>query len=151
MKKPTKKQKLDNCYEAYHHAKHGTQPTRKARDGSVPTHSVVPVPGLPEDEVKIECCRWLRQHHIFHNRHDCGSRSMGYGFIMFGIKYAGDIIGLTKQGIYFEIETKRGKGGRLSKGQQERMKKIIDNNGIYLVIHGEDELAFYNKQFNYFS
>jgi len=145
MKSPTKKQKLDNYYEAYHHAKHGTRPTRKAKDGSIPTHPVVPVPELPEDEVKIECCRWLRQHRIFHNRHDCGSCSTGYGFIIFGIKDSGDIHGILPSGIHFEIETKRGKGGRQSAGQQKRMAGVRATNGIYLVVHGVLELEFLMK------
>ena len=145
MTRPTKKQKLDNCYEAYHHAKYGTQPGRKARDGSVPTHSVVPVPELPElgkGGVQDECCKWLAAHRIFHDPHACGG---GKGHAIYGIKNSGDIHGILPNGIHFEIETKQGKGGRLSAGQQERMADVRANNGVYLVCHGVAELEFLMK------
>lgn len=144
MTRPTKKQKLDNCYEAYYHAKHGTRPRRKAKDGSVPTHSVVPVDHTKsESAVLVECLRWLRAHRIFHNRHDCAMGNIsGAGIATYGIKHAGDIIGILPSGIHFEIETKRGKGGRLSKGQQDRMADVRATNGVYLVVHGVEELDF---------
>ena len=143
MKPPTRKQKLDNCYEAYHHAKHGTRPGRRARDGSIPTHSVVPVPDVLEAEVLKDCIKWLKSHRIFHDRHDCGSGDLvGAGQTQYGIKYAGDIIGILPDGRHLEIETKRGKGGRLSAGQQERMADVRATNGVYLVVHGVAELEW---------
>ena len=147
MTKPTKKQKLDNCYEAYHHAKHGTRPTRKAKDGSIPTHPVVSVPELPElgrGGVQDECCKWLKKHRIFHNSHACGD---GPGHAIYGIKNSGDIHGILPDGRHLEIECKRGKGGRLSKGQQERMVDVRATNGVYLVVHGVSELGYYFKNF----
>ena len=144
--KPTKKQKLDNCYEAYHHAKHGTRPTRKARDGSIPTHPVVPVPELPEAQVVNDCLKWLRIHRIFRDRHDCGTGNIsGAGIATYGIKHAGDIHGILPNGIHLEIEVKRGKGGRLSAGQQERMRDVRATNGVYLVCHGVAELEYLMK------
>ena len=146
MKPPTRKQKLDNCYEAYHHAKHGTRPTRKAKDGSIPTHSVVPVPDVLEAEVLSGVKDWLVSHRIFHDRHDCGSGDMvGAGQARYGIRFAGDIIGVLPNGIHFEIETKRGKGGRQSAGQQKRMADVRATNGVYLVCHGVAELEFLMK------
>lgn len=146
MTNPTKKQNLDNCYEAYHHMKHGTRPTRKARDRAIPTHPVVPVPDVLEAEVLHDCLAWLKIHRIFHNRHDCGSGDLvGAGQARYGIKFAGDIIGILPNGIHFEIETKRGKGGRQSKGQQERMADVRATNGVYLVCHGVSELEFLMK------
>ena len=145
MKLPTKKQKLDNCYEAYHHAKHGTRPTRKARDGSIPTHPVVPVPELPElgmDGVQDECCKWLMAHRIFHSTHACGD---GPGHAIYGIRDSGDIHGILPSGIHFEVECKRGKGGRQSAGQQKRMADVRATNGVYLVCHGMAELEFLMK------
>ena len=142
MKPPTKKQKLDNCYEAYHHAKHGTRPGRRARDGSIPTHSVVPVPELPEmgdGGVRDECCKWLKAHRIFHDPHACGC---GPENAIYGIKHSGDIHGILPDGRHLEIETKRGKGGRLSAGQQERMADVRATNGVYLVVHGVAELEW---------
>jgi len=145
MTKPTKKQKLDNCYEAYHHSKHGTRPGRKAKDGSIPTHPVVSVPDRAESDVLKDCMLWLARHRIFHSRHDCGGGSWGIKFAIFGIKHAGDIHGILPSGIHLEIECKRGKGGRLSAGQQERMADVRATNGVYLVVHGVSELEYYMK------
>ena len=145
MKPPTKKQKLDNCYEAYHHTKHGTRPTRKAKDGSIPTHSVVPVPELPESSVLKECLVWLIMHGIYCQRHGCGVGVLKGKSFRFGIKFAGDIIGILPSGIHFEIECKRGKGGRQSVGQQKRMADVRATNGVYLVVHGVAELEFLMK------
>lgn len=146
MKPPTKKQKLDNCYEAYHHAKHGTRPTRKARDGSIVTHPVVPVPELPEAQVLNDCLRWLRSHRIFRDRHNCGKGVISAGeYATYGIVSAGDIIGILPNGIHLEIECKRGKGGRQSAGQQTRMADVRATNGVYLVVHGVAELEYLMK------
>lgn len=138
----TKKQKLDNCYEAYHHMKHGTRPTRKARDGSIVTHPVVPVPELPESDVLKECLVWLIMRGIYCQRHGCGAGILKGKPFRLGIKFAGDIIGILPNGIHFEIETKRGKGGRQSAGQQKRMADVRATNGVYLVCHGVLELEF---------
>lgn len=145
MTKPTKKQKLDNCYEAYHHAKHGTRPGRKARDGSIPTHPVVPVPELPESDVLKQCLLWLRCHRIMADRHTPGNFKIGISHVVFGIISAGDIIGILPSGIHLEIECKRGKGGRQSAGQQERMANVRATNGVYLVVHGVAELEYLMK------
>lgn len=146
MKPPIKKQKLDNCYEAYHHAKHGTRPTRKAKDGSIPTHPVVPVPELPERDVLKGCMEWLKSHRIFCNRHDCGAGNIsGVGYATYGIKGGGDIMGILPDGRHLEIETKRGKGGRQSAGQQKRMTDVRATGGVYLVCHGVVELEFLMK------
>ena len=134
----TKKQKLAEAHTTYEAAKAGTRPIREPK--SIPTHPVVPCPDLPEREVLVECMRWLRQRRILHNRHDCGSRSTGYGFVMFGIKHSGDIHGYLPDGRGFEIECKKSKGGRLSKGQQDRMRDVRATNGVYVVIHGIPEL-----------
>ncbi len=79
------------------------------------------------------------------DRHDCGSGDIaGAGQATYGIRSAGDIIGLIPvTGQHFEIETKRGHGGRLSKGQQERKRKVEASGGLYFVVHGLPELEFY--------
>jgi hypothetical protein len=90
--------------------------------------------------------RWLRLNHIFHNRHDCGSGDIaGYGYATYGIKNSGDIHGMLKHhgGKHFEIECKRGKGGRLSIGQQQRRKDVRANNSLYFVCHGVEELEYF--------
>lgn len=141
MKKPTKKQQKEGLFRAYKKAI-GENPG--AKDGSIATHSIVPVDETKtEAEVLSDCLSWLKGHRIVANRHDCGSGNFGHGYATYGIKHAGDIIGLLRSGRHFEIETKCGKGGRLSAGQQKRMKKIRENNGLYYVVHGKAELECY--------
>lgn len=145
MKKQTRAQKVADYFTAFK-ALQENRPVKRphAKDGSIATHSVVSVPDLSEAIVLQDCLKWLKQHRIVANRNNVGSGQMGEsGFYSYGIKNAGDIIGLTKRGIHFEIEVKRGRGGRLSVGQQKRMLMIRENNGIYLVIHGIAELEYY--------
>jgi hypothetical protein len=96
---------------------------------------------LPEAGVLAECRQWLKQHRIFHDRHDCGAGDFGHGFATYGIKGAGDIIGILFDGRHFEIETKAGFGGRLSAIQQKRMVDVREVGGVYLVVHGVEELV----------
>lgn len=115
-----------------------------AKDGSIATHSVVEVRGYIESFVLLECMKWLRKHGVLCNRNNVGAGEMGAsGYYSYGIRGAGDIIGLLKTGIHFEIECKRGAGGRLSLEQQKRMRQIGENNGIYFVVHGIEELEYY--------
>jgi hypothetical protein len=141
----TRTQKLAEAHTAYQAAKDRTKPKRQSKSG-IPTHPVVPCPDLPEREVLKQCLAWLRARRVFCDRHDCGS---GPGHARYGIKGAGDIIGIIPRrcnsliGQHFEIEVKRGRGGRLSKGQQERMRAVRAAGGVYEVVHGVEELEHY--------
>lgn len=149
MKKQTKQQKFNDLADAVKCIRQGKPPKRsRAKDGSIPTHPVVDIPcPMLEYIVLKDCLMWLKQHNIFHNRHDCGTGDIaGAGMATYGIKGAGDIIGLLSNGRHFEIECKRGKGGRLSEIQQKRMQNIRVNNGLYFVVHGVEELEYYFKE-----
>lgn len=139
----TRTQKLAEAHAVYTAAKTGTRPKRGAKDGSIATKSVVPCPDLPEAEVLKQCIKWLKARRIFCDRHDCGS---GPGHARYGIKGAGDIIGILRDGRHFEIECKKGKGGRLSAGQDCRKWSVRATNGLYLVVHGVNELEHYMKE-----
>lgn len=149
MKKKSNKTDIGAVYARLAHAARTGEPPAKVRkDGSIATKPVVPCPDLPEKDVVMRCMGWLYRHRIFANRHDVGAGDFGYGYATYGIKGAGDFIGLLPDGTHFELECKRGKGGKLSKRQQKRMKDIRDNNGIYLVIHGISELEYYDTIFS---
>jgi hypothetical protein len=135
----SRKDKLAEAHQAYEAAKQGTKPKRRAKDGSIPTHPVVPCPDLPEEGeggVKDLCYKWLIARRVLCNKHAC-CRKDGK---LYGIKHSGDIHGYLPDGRGFEIECKRGKGGRLSKGQQERMQAVRATGGVYEVVHGVPEL-----------
>ena len=153
-KRQTRKQKYNDLANVIGQIRRGEKVKRiGTKDGSIRTHPMVPVDSKKlEYEVKADCIEWLRKRHIFCNSHGCGSFINEHGQQrMYGIVNSGDIHGLNKQGIHFELETKRGSGGRLSKGQQKRKQKIQKNNGIYLIIHGWQELEYYNDTHCYFS
>jgi len=148
MTKPrTKIQKIGDYFDAYKCLQGDRKVKRsRAKDGSIPTHPVVVCPDVPESEVLSDCLAWLQVHGIMCDRHECGTVQYDVGvFVAYGIKGAGDIMGCLKSGIHFEIETKKGAGGRLSLGQQKRWRKVQESNGLYLVIHGLVELIYYKE------
>jgi hypothetical protein len=138
----SKKDKLAEAHTLYTAAKKGRPPKRGAKDGSIPTRAVVPCPDLPEREVLKQCLAWLRARRVFCDRHDCGS---GPGHARYGIKGAGDIIGILDKGRHFEVETKKGKGGRLSMDQQKRKWNIFLAGADYFIVHGIPEMEYYFK------
>ncbi|KKL90313.1 hypothetical protein LCGC14_1905900, partial [marine sediment metagenome] len=129
------------AHTVYTAAKTGTRPKHQTKDGSILTHPVVLCPDLPEREVLKQCLAWLQAHRVFCDRHDCGS---GPGHARYGIKGAGDIIGVLS-GVHFEVECKKGKGGRLSVDQQKRMRDVRAAGGVYEVVHGVPEMEYYFK------
>lgn len=146
MKKQSKSQRIKDCFSAYEAIRAGKPVKRKGtKDGSIATHPLVPVPDLLESEVLKDCMKWLKERGIVCNRNNTGSGQMGdSGFYSYGIRGGGDIIGLfPAAGRHFEIEVKRGRGGRLSLEQQKRKNLITANNGVYLIIHGVRELEWH--------
>jgi len=149
--KQTKADKFRDLANAVTQMRNG-EPVRRigARDGSIPTHPVVPVDlSLSEKEVLKDCMAWLKKHHIMHNRHDAGTFQNRFGqWATYGILGSGDIHGMLRHhdGKHYEIECKRGKGGRLSKDQQKRMRDLRYNNALYFVVHGLEELIFYMEE-----
>ena len=147
MRHYSKQQKLSDTYTWYNCQKNG-QPVKRdtAKDGSIPTRPVVPCPDLPESEVLKQCLSWLKKRRV-----SCWRMNVGGGIISssgyktYGIPGSADITGLLSTGRRLEIECKPGKGGRLSKKQQEWRQEIEKNNGLYFVCHGIQELEYYFK------
>ena len=120
------------------------------KDGSISTKPVVPVDETKlERDVKADCLEWLKIHRVFCNPHGCGSFINERGQQrMYGIKNSGDIHGMVGDyGTHFEIECKRGSGGRLSPGQQKRQKDVNRANGLYYIVHGVEELKHFMEWF----
>lgn len=150
-KKQTNAQKFNDLANTIGQMRRG-EPVKRigAKDGSIPTHPVVPVnPKKLEHEVLADCLSWLKKRHVFCNRHDAATLQNDRGqYGTYGIKGSGDIHGMLKNnwGKHFEIETKRGSGGTLSEGQQERMKDVRENGGLYFVCHGVGELEHFMRE-----
>ena len=146
-KRRTKLQKCKDYYDAFKCIREDRKVRREGtKDGSIATYPVVPVPDLLESQVLVLCKNWLQEHKVLCDRNNVGAGAMGpSGFYSYGIKDAGDIHGMLRNhnGRHFEIEVKRGSGGRLSLGQQKRMRDVRENNGLYFVVHGIEELEYY--------
>ena len=147
-KRRSKDQKFGDYFDAFKAIRDGRKVKRSiAKDGSIPTHPVVPVPDLLEAKILKNCMKWLKANKILANRNNVGCGMVGEsGFYSYGIIGGGDVIGCLPNGQHFEIECKRGRGGRLSLRQQKRMRDIRKNNGIYYVIHGLAEIEYYFRE-----
>lgn len=117
------------------------------KDGSIATKPTTECQSLPETKVVEHCLKWLTGRGILADRLNVGAMPSrdGQRFSRYGIKGAGDIIACY-EGKHIEIECKRGKGGSLSIDQQIRREKVEQAGGLYLIIHGIEELeeAFEN-------
>jgi len=147
----TKLQRFNDLANAINQIRKGEKVKRiGAKDGSIQTHSVISVdPKKLEHEVLADCLFWLHKYHVFYNRHDAGTFQNDRGqWATYGIIGSGDIHGMLKpNGRSFEIECKRGSGGRLSIGQQQRMKDVRATGALYFVVHGREELEYFMQEY----
>ncbi len=140
-KRPTKKQ----TFQSYHD--HILQKPTKRK--SIPTKPTIACEDVLEHEVLSGCMSWLSKRRIIGDRNNVGKfdpRDTGE-LMQFGIVDGGDWIGLLPNGRHLEIECKRGRGGTLSVGQQKRRKKILMNNGVYLIVHSAEELELLMEKY----
>jgi hypothetical protein len=98
----------------------------------------------PKTERKVleECKAWLEAHGCMVDRLNNGCFQTAGGWRRYGIIGGGDLLGCTRDGRHFEIEVKKGAGGRLSTAQQRRRDRVTAHNGIYLVVHDVTELEY---------
>lgn len=100
-----------------------------------------------ENPVKAACREWLDAHKIIHNRQQSGMvQVVAPGtkktyWMHLADEGSGDLVGLTRKGRYFEIETKAPKGGVWAKKQQGRKRIIEASGGIYILAHSVDDLV----------
>lgn len=96
-----------------------------------------------------ECLEFLRSKRCLADRMNVGKFNVpGSGWRQFGILGGGDIFVIFPGGIHGEVETKAGKGGRLSVEQQRRQKRVTDHGGKYVVVHSVSELeTWYGDEF----
>ncbi len=148
-KRRTSAQKKQDCYDVYKCIREDKPVKRSgAKDGSIATHPTVEVtPDLSEATVLKMCMEWFKRCGVIFDRNNTGFGDIAGtgGSYHYGIKGAGDIIGLLENGRHFEIECKKSNGGRLSRGQQKRWFKILHSNGLYFVVHGVQELEHFFK------
>ncbi len=139
----TKEQLGKGIIDMIHAKRDGIEYNPGRKDGGIPTKPTVPCEDLSEANVLKECISWLRLHRIGALRMNVGAGDIGGGnYRQYGIKGAGDILCLYN-GLYIEIECKRGKGGVLSKNQQKHRGWVHRYGGVYIIAHGVPELEFF--------
>jgi len=117
----------------------GSVPSKKQTFRTTPMFTITDPKS--EAEVLRDCLTWCKHNRLVADRMNVGAGSLGEsGYRTYGIKGAGDIIGLLHNGRHFEIECKSGKGGVWSDAQQKRREKIVNSNGLYVVVHSVEEL-----------
>lgn len=122
----------------------GRKPNFGRKDGSVMTKPIVPCKPIPEREVLRECQRWLRRRCLCNRLNNGYVQSSPYndrdnrGY-QYGIKGAADLQCIYK-GLHVDVECKSGKGGTLAYNQQQRRDDVERHGGVYLVVHGVEEL-----------
>jgi len=118
-----------------------------AKDGSIPTHPIIPVDNTKKEaQILRECLSWLKRRNVYCKRHDAGTFQNQFGqWGAYGIKGSGDIHGMLRKhgGKHYEIECKHGSGGHQNAGQRKRMREVRENNGLYFIVHGVEELEHY--------
>ena len=101
----------------------------------------------PENKVKNACMDWLAAHGIIRNRQQCGRikavnpHTRKEYWIYLAEEGSGDIVGCTKKGRFFEVETKPPKGGVWEPEQQARKRKVEASGGIYILARSIDDLS----------
>lgn len=93
----------------------------------------------PENEVKNACLRWLKDHDIYAWRNNTGMVWTGNHPIRFGLVGSADIIGLLPDGRFLAVECKS-KTGKQSDMQKRFQENIEQNNGVYVLAYGVEDL-----------
>jgi hypothetical protein len=115
-------------------------------DGSVPTRPLVPCPDVLEhvvdEAVEPMFVRYGLRMRRLNNGEGKFEHSLNYA--TYGIIGGGDYLGwLIHGGRHIEVELKRGRGGNLSKDQQDRFNDCWDDDAIFVVVHGVEELKYF--------
>jgi hypothetical protein len=93
-----------------------------------------------EAPILRDCLKWLHTRGVFAWRNNTGMYWANGRPVYYGKRGSADILGLTPDGRFLSIETKRPKGGKQSDKQQEFQAKIEANHGVYLLVRSVEEL-----------
>jgi hypothetical protein len=93
-------------------------------------------PQLSEHNIQCQILTYLEARGIYHWRNNVGRKHNLY----FGKKGSGDILGLTKHGIFFSVEVKN-KTYKQSEAQIEFQRMIEQNNGLYILARSLEDVV----------
>jgi hypothetical protein len=100
----------------------------------------------PENIIKNACRQWLTAHGIINNRQQSGRikaihpKTRKEYWVYLADEGSGDIVGCTKKGRFYEVETKA-PNGNWSDEQRTRKKIIEASGGIYILAFSVDDLT----------
>jgi len=89
-----------------------------------------------EREIQQQIISYLRYKDYYFWRNNVGRKKN----LQFGLKGSADLIGLTKNGIFFAVEVKDDKG-KMSSSQKTFEKNVNANNGIYILARSVEDVA----------
>ena len=138
-----KDQKFGDYFDAFKCIQAGEPPRRRVvrKDGSVGTKPICEVPFKTESDILVECIAWLNKKGLLVNRMNTGAGDFGGGFRTYGIVGGGDIFAIMPpNGRHLEVECKKSMGGSWSRLQRRRARTVKAVGGIYIVVHGTEEL-----------
>lgn len=93
----------------------------------------------PENKVKNECLRWLKDRGIYAWRNNTGMAWIGDHPVRFGLPGSGDILGLLPDGRFLSVECKS-ETGRQSEDQKRFQENIEQNHGVYVLAYSVEDL-----------
>lgn len=106
------------------------------------------MPKASESAIQKAILDYLKLRQVFCWRNNSGARKFAYqrqdgkithNFFQWGKVGSGDILGLTKKGIFFSIEVKA-QGKKPTPQQTEFMNNVIVNNGIAFVAYSVEDV-----------
>ena len=123
--------KMEKTYTK--NAKNVTQKEKKCTEkkGSIQDHQ----------NLMKECLLYLSSNKIFCYQNNTGSIKGANRYQTYGFIGSPDILGIFPDGRYLGIEVKTG-SARQNKNQKKFQKKIVDNNGIYIIVRSIDDLKW---------
>ena len=93
-----------------------------------------------ESVIVAQCLEWLAIHRIFAWRNNTGAhRTEAGGWVAYGHKGSGDILGLLPSGLFLSVECKTPIGTQ-SKVQKLFQSMIERNNGVYILARSAADL-----------
>lgn len=88
-----------------------------------------------EREIQDVILKYLKWKGYFCWRNNVGRKHN----LQFGLKGSADIMGITKNGIFFAVEVKDWKG-KQSPEQKVFAKRVEDNNAVYILARDMDDI-----------
>lgn len=93
-----------------------------------------------ESQVLDSCLKWLWNNGCFVWRNNTGAwKPETGGYVRYGLKGSGDILGVNPKGRFIAVECKR-KGNTQTAEQMEFEARVKSHRGVYILAYSIDDL-----------